>query len=187
MTTVPCHRPHSSARRQPVATPYRRGLLLLLPLLLLAPPLLARSSDRGEPIRIEAGRVEIDEPRGVSIYRQDVVLQQGSLQLNADQLTIELAQGQLQRATAIGTPARFQQQPAPAAPAVAGHATSILLQRSDNDLILLEGDAVVTRGRDRFSGGRIRYYPDTNRVAAEGDGSGRVEAIIYPTAAAPQP
>ena len=48
----------------------------------------ALESDRNQPIELAADSVDIDEGKGVSIYRGDVDLRQGSIRLRADVVTV---------------------------------------------------------------------------------------------------
>ena len=48
----------------------------------------ALSTDREQPIHIEADKLDIDESRQISIYQGNVQMQQGSLDINGDQLSI---------------------------------------------------------------------------------------------------
>ena len=46
-------------------------------------------SDQWQPIRIQADSAEIIEERGLSIYKGDVSIVQGSLQINAETVEIK--------------------------------------------------------------------------------------------------
>lgn len=61
---------------------------LLLALLLVGPPTQALESDKEQPIELVADSVDIDETKGVSIYKGDVDLRQGSMHLRADIVTV---------------------------------------------------------------------------------------------------
>ena len=58
--------------------------LVTLVFLFLPAPLLALSSDRDQPIEVEADSLEVRDAEKISIYSGKVRLNQGSLALRAD-------------------------------------------------------------------------------------------------------
>jgi len=159
-----------------------RRLDLLLSLLLVLPGLAAAlESDRSQPIHVRADQVELDNRSGVSTYRGNVTLEQGSLRLAADRLVVRRAGSELERIEAEGRPVRFRQRPEGAAADIEGEAQR-LEYRAAEDRLLLRGAAWVQQGGDRFSGERIEYDIVHSRVQAsgQGNGEGRVHAIIQP-------
>ena len=65
-------------------------LLLFLPLLL---PMAAwgLSDDRNQPMHIEADRASLNEKTGISTYEGNVHVQQGTLNLRGDRMTVQLS------------------------------------------------------------------------------------------------
>ena len=55
---------------------------------LLAAQTFALSTDREQPINIEADQAEADDNLGVAIYKGDVVIVQGSMRILGDTVTI---------------------------------------------------------------------------------------------------
>ena len=171
----------------------------LLALVLLALPGVAAAleSDRQQPIHVEADSVELDNRRGISTYQGNVVVDQGSLHVEADRLVIYRQGEELARIEADGKPVRFRQRPDDAAEDIQGQAQHIEYRAADS-LILLQGAAAVQRGGDHFSGERIEYDTRRSVVNASGQsgspangaatgngtgngtGDGRVHAIIQP-------
>jgi len=141
----------------------------------------ALESDRQQPIQVQADSVELDNRTGVSTYRGNVVLEQGTLHLEADLLKVYRGNDELDRIEAEGRPVRLRQRPEGAAADVEGEALR-LEYRAAADRLLLEGSASVRQGGDLFSGERIEYDIVHSRVQASGqdNGSGRVHAIIQP-------
>ena len=160
-------------------------LVLLLAWLLFAPAVPALSSDREQPIQIEADRLEIDEARGTSHYQGAVVLRQGSLRLEADSLMLYSQDRRLRRVIAEGQPARFRQRPDGAKQAIEAEARRIEYT-TDDGLLVFSGAAELRQGGNRFRGQRIEYDSRTERVRASGDdnaeGRGRIQVIIQPQA-----
>ena len=99
----------------------------------------ALESDRQQPIYLEADSVELNERSGVSTYRGQVKLTQGTRVLTADKVTVEqTANGD--RVVAEGRPATFAQRMENRPEPVEGQARRIEHSSADNRLILT-GDA----------------------------------------------
>lgn len=88
----------------------------LLTLLLISAAAGALPEDASQPIETYASSTQADLDLGLVIYRGSpetpVRVSQGSMVITGTEIRIEMRDGALQRATAIGSPARFQQQPA---------------------------------------------------------------------------
>lgn len=140
----------------------------------------ALESDRAQPIQIEANRVEIDEREGTSTYIGNVQVQQGTLQLKAGRVVVHRGQEGLQRIVAYGDPASFRQQPEGTDYLIRGQARELRYDAGAGT-VALTGEAHIWQGRDEFSGARVVYELERERVRAEGGaGDGRVRAIIHP-------
>jgi lipopolysaccharide export system protein LptA len=79
---------------------------------LLAPLAAALPEDRNQPIKLEAGRGQLDQKSGVSVYEGNVVISQGSMRLTADTATIYVKDNSFQKMDATGNPATLRYQPA---------------------------------------------------------------------------
>ena len=64
------------------------ALAVLATVALATPPAYALSSDREQPIEIEADRAEADERARVTIYRGDAVITQGTLRITGETVWI---------------------------------------------------------------------------------------------------
>ncbi len=93
---------------------------LLLPALASALP-----EDFNQEVVIVSDRAEIDRQAGVVIYQGDVLLTQGTLRIESDRLTVVSTEGRMEKATAEGQPARYQQQINPGSPLTHAHAQRI--------------------------------------------------------------
>jgi len=70
----------------------------------------ALSTDREQPILIEADKATIDNIKRVAIYEGDVIITQGTIRINANTVTLNYTQKQdIDKVTAVGKPARFKQ------------------------------------------------------------------------------
>ena len=147
----------------------------------LSGPVAALSTDKDQPLDLEADSAEIDEAKGTSVYVGNVVAIQGSMRLESDRLTIFHKGTRAERLEAEGRPARFQQLADDAPEPVKARARH-LEYRFDSEELLLTGDAVVTQGKDSFKSDRITY--DRVRAVVKGgaaaNGKERVRITVDP-------
>lgn len=90
-------------------------LLLAAAITLLAGMVNALPTDKNQQIHIAAQRATLDQKQGVTIYSGDVQFSQGSMLVKADKVIAHFnAQTQkIEKIQAVGSPARYQQQPEP--------------------------------------------------------------------------
>ncbi len=89
---------------------FRNILLLFFMALFLSNSALALSTDREQPINIEANTASIDNIKGVAIYEGDVIVTQGSIRLTAEKVTLNYSKKQeIEKLIAEGKIARFNQ------------------------------------------------------------------------------
>lgn len=152
----------------------------------------ALDSDQQQPINIQADQAEYNPNTGIATYTGMVVLTQGSLKVEAHELTIYQADsGELDKVVAKGEQQRvhIQQQPNlqdPLVHAYAMHAEFFAIEQE----VLLKGNAEVENGSDRFTGDSIRYnlqnrniraWSKNSNTAKEADKEkGRVKIILFP-------
>jgi len=139
----------------------------------------ALDSDRQQPIYIDADHVEMDESKGVSTYTGNVVVVQGSMQINSDKLVIYTEKRKPTRYVANGKPARYKQQPKPNEGDVVGTSSEMEYTASDKKLYL-RGNAHVTRQGDVFQGDKLTYDTAKDLVSGSGGDGGRIRMIIQP-------
>ncbi len=159
-----------------------RAVLLALVLApsLAAGPAQALETDQEQPIRISADQALRDEKQGFTVYRGNVRMDQGSLQIEADSITIYHTAEEADRIVARGKPARMQQQPDPTRGPVHARAAVIEYFKSEERVHLRE-DAHIEQDGSTGSGETIDYFIREQRVRADSnqgrDGS-RVEVLI---------
>ncbi len=160
---------------------------LLLACWLLAAPALSADEGQREPVTIEADSAVFDERQGQSTYTGHVVITQGGMQVRADEVTVYIEGEALKRIVARGEPVRFRQR-REGEKEILGEARR-LDYRADDEHLLLQDQAWLTQGGNRFSGQRIEYDMRQERVrAAQGkDGGQRVRVTIQPKSKSPPP
>ena len=69
----------------------------------------ASSDDSNKPIDIKADSAEINDATGISVYRGDVKITQGSRLLTGEKVVIEIADQKAKKVTAEGNPSTYRQ------------------------------------------------------------------------------
>lgn len=162
----------------------RYPLLLLSCLLSAHPLLLALSDDSRKAIEIVSDRAEFDDKNSSAHYFGNVVVTQGSLRIEAAELTLKGDKGGVTEVVASGTPARFHQlldgeEQVP----MEGEATSVSYHAKTR-LLELKGAAKLRQGERLFFGERIEYQLEKRLVRAFGNseavGDGKRVRLILP-------
>jgi len=155
-------------------------------------------SDANAAITIQSDSAEFDRKSGTALYVGNVILEQGSLLIHADQITLFSDQEQrLKKAVAEGKPARFQQLMDGDSGLTKARGHNITYLTQENSISLLK-DAVLEQEGNSFSGNNIVYNTIDESVSAKGqtntkaapDGeqpSGRIKMIIQPAKPAESP
>lgn len=163
----------------------------LIALLMLALPaaVLALPEDREQPINIEADHAQLDDQEGVTQYRGEAILTQGTLRIEGDIITFYYNENrQLIKAVAQGKPATYRQVHKAGDPPVRARALQMEYY-ADRDKIYLIGEGHVWQSGDEFTGNRIEYDIARNVVSATSEPvtvagqtqqRGRVHMIIQP-------
>jgi len=153
--------------------------LLTLTLVLLCGALQALESDRDQPIELAADSVDIDEGKGVSVYRGDVDLRQGTMRLLADVVTVHQAGRKPTQIVAEGRPVKLHQQSADGP--VRGEARRVEYEVDSENLVLI-GDAVLVQNKDSMRSDRIVYdrVKSVVKAGAAAQGKQRVHISIQP-------
>jgi lipopolysaccharide export system protein LptA len=158
--------------------------LMLMPALAWGLP-----SDRQKPISIEADHAQMDDREGVTQYKGDAILTQGTLRITGDIITFFYDENkQLTKAVAEGKRATYEQVHQPGENPVRAKALK-MEYFADRQEIYLTGDGYVWQNGDEFTGNYIEYDINRNVVSANSnpvtvDGQeqkkGRVHIIIQP-------
>lgn len=124
--------------------------------------------DQYQPIEIQADSATHHEKSGLTSYNGNVVMKQGSLRVEADNVTVSNALDKKStHLIASGHPAKFQQQPEPDRPIIFAEATSINYQL-DIGRIELVGNARLLQGESKIQSARIFYMVEDQIFKAEG-------------------
>ena len=142
--------------------------------LLLAGAVHARalSTDSDQPIAIEADQAEHDDAKRVTTYRRNVIIDQGSLHITGDTVTVQFdGQGEVTKITALGVPAHFRQLP----DGDTSHRKAWAKRMEyfpEQDLISLLGEARYEKDGSRVQADRLVYDSLNARFKALTDTAG---------------
>jgi lipopolysaccharide export system protein LptA len=150
-------------------------------LLVCAGSVCALQSDRSEPISIEADTAERDEAKGTTTYSGAVLMQQGSMKINADKVVIYSTKDKVSHIVATGRPVHYEQKPSEKQALVIAQANTLEYQIQDESLHLIDSAFLEQEGTN-LSGNRIDYDVKNSVVKAGGEAKNkeRVRMIINP-------
>jgi lipopolysaccharide export system protein LptA len=159
------------------------NLLLLVPALLLAGAAAAKSTDRNAPMDISAAHADaILTDDGDARLSGEVVITQGTLNVNADDAVVTRKGGEIEQVTLTGNPATLSQVN-DNGERMTAKAAKIVYTLS-TEIIVMTGGVVVTQPRGNLRGEMIKYDLTTGRLDG-GGGGGRVSMRILPKTTKP--
>lgn len=133
----------------------------------LAPALGALSTDKDQPIEVEADTAELDDLNNKSVYTGNVVLTQGSIRMTGDKMTVyNTEDDELDTLIMQGNPATYRQLPDNSEVYDEAEAGTIEYYELQNLVILIE-DAEVRQEGFQMTGNRIVYDTELSRVKGE--------------------
>ena len=141
----------------------------------------ALSTDREQPVRIDADRASLDDRRRVAVYEGNVVLHRGSLRITGETVTMHFDEGyDLTTLVSEGTPADFRQQLDSGA-VQHGQAQRIEYSGKSGAMVFI-GGARISQGRFEMEAHRIDYDSVSGNIAGastDGEpGTGRVTLTV---------
>lgn len=140
----------------------------------------ALPSDANQPIRLLADKATYVERTGVTTYSGNVTIEQGTLKIGADNITLNLGNNRsIQSAVATGRPATMQQVVTQEKGLAKGQANKIDYN-AVTGIMTLTGNAKLTQAGASFAGNVIRYSLKLGDVEATAGSGQRVELIFPP-------
>lgn len=149
---------------------YPRTLVLTLLLTLTSQFANALPDDREQAIHISADKALRDEKRGLTVYSGNVVLDQGSLHISADRITVYRIEEEGDKIIAKGQPALVQQQANANEDLMRAHADVIEYYKGE-DRLRLHSNAQIEQGGSIVKGQTIDYFIEQQLVKAVSDQS----------------
>ncbi len=148
----------------------RKNLLRFLSLLcglFLASSGWALSTDKEQPIEIEADSAELDKEKGITIYRGNVVATQGSIRMTGDIMTVHFTDDELDILIMEGKPVTYRQLPDNSEIYNEAEALRMEYYELENLVVLIDKASFKQEGLN-FSGSRIEYDTEHSKVKAGG-------------------
>lgn len=127
----------------------------------------ALSTDKDQPVLVDADAMELDFKTGKRTYIGSVVAKQGTLVIRGDRCVMTYKDDKLQKATCRGQPATFKQRPDGQVEDVRGRAPKLILNEVTHTLFMHEGSTLI-KGADTIRGKDIRYDINTSRMIVKG-------------------
>ena len=142
----------------------------------------ALSQDAKQPIEIEAESVIVDEASGFNEFSGNAEVRQGSLLMTAELIQVQTNIDGVETMKATGTvgkPAKYIQSQENQARFIEATATLITYDVNEG-MIFLVGNAYLIQGFDSFSGDKLTYDINNDKVIVKGseDGTKRVKFKI---------
>ncbi|MHA3054286.1 lipopolysaccharide transport periplasmic protein LptA [Acinetobacter sp. ANC 4633] len=140
----------------------------------------ALPTDRNQPISLVADRATYNDKTGYTTYSGNVVIEQGSMKLQADSVTAQFNKNrQISTVTANGHPARFQQKTDPNKGFSRGEGQKIIYN-ADTGILTLNGNAYVNQDGASVRGATLRYSMNKGDIEAVGSSSGGAATSTSP-------
>lgn len=140
---------------------------------------LAATADRQKPVNLRADRIEIDQKKGTSLYRGQVLLTQGTLRMTATRAEARNRGTKVETVTAEGKPVTFRQRPEGGTEYVQGQAGRVHY-RVPEQLVDFGGNVTLQRGRDTFRAALANYDIAKRHIVAEGNAEQRAYVALVP-------
>lgn len=143
----------------------------------------ALPNDGDQPIHLTADKALRDEKKGVTIYTGNVQMQQGSMELEADTLTIYHTSDDPSEIVAEGKPAKMRQQPELGKGVVHAQADVIKYFKNE-DRVHLQTNAHIEQDGSVVDGDSIDYLMEKQLITAQSDQTrtgNKVVVVIPPS------
>lgn len=152
---------------------------ILLLLLVSCSIAYALTDDSTKPINIQADSAEINDATGVSIYRGNVTITQGSTVLTGDTVTLETANKKVKKIISEGKLSTFKQTTDDGRK-INAEAEKMVYSITGNKIVLTN-NAKLTESGNTFASDKITFYTDKEIVTAgSSTGNDRVNITVFP-------
>lgn len=144
---------------------------------------MALPDDREKTISIESNSAERNEKTGLTVYRGNVIISQGSILIEADEITLHYQGKKISRIECTGTPASYQQIPEAEGQPMIARAENIDYLLAE-DQIILKRNAELSRNGTIIKGDSIDYDIKNETWKAKGNDLGeqkRIQLVIPPS------
>ena len=157
------------------------GLALGLACLLAAGPVHARSTDRDQPMEMEADSQDcnVADVNSTCVFSGNVAIRQGTLDVRASRAEVIRRNGDIEQVILTGNQATMKQQMDDGT--MMNARADRIVYEPNKQLLTLTGDFKIESPRGSNSGQRMVYNMGTGQMQSGGDGT-RVRTVIQPRA-----
>ena len=143
----------------------------------------ALPEDTTKPLEIQADEASFDQNSGEAIYKGNVFVKQGTIEIQAQYLkvTTDAKTRKFSSLEATGKPAKFSQQIDWSGNIVISKGNEIHYLTSESKLEII-GDGYLSRMQNSITADYILYMIDDGTFSAEKKDSGRVSMTLQPQA-----
>jgi lipopolysaccharide export system protein LptA len=141
----------------------------------------AVKADATQPVLIDANSVTFNKSQGKAIYQGNVTIKQGTLEIHAARIEINAPNNKIISIIATGFPLTVQQRMDSGK--LAKGSAKQMQYLVDKKRLILNGNAVLSQGNDKFSSHHIEFSTLTGALKAgnKKNNKSRVHAVFYPT------
>lgn len=165
----------------------RRPFQVVIILLALTPSAtLALPGDDLQEIDLSADTQVLDTGKGVLVYRGNVVVTRGGVEIRGDELELRFVDDELTRATVRGAPVRFSQAHEGDRASTEAEARELVYDVTAGE-VHLRGAVRVRQAGNEFASEDLRYDIADERVVAAGESESRIRVTIQPRKESPEP
>lgn len=154
--------------------------LLLLNAVIFSPLISAKTGDTEQPMNISSGTQALDITNNIVTFTDNVVITQGTININADKVTVLRPNGDQTKTIveAFGAPLTFSQEQDDGK-LIEGHSNKMRYEL-ENELITLTGNAFLSQMDSQVSGEQIVYSVKEQQMQAKSGQNQRVTTILVP-------
>jgi len=158
---------------------YISNLFVLLALLFYCTSAFTLSDDSTKPINIQADSAEINDVTGISTYRGNVEIIQGSMVLTGDIVILETANKKVKKIISEGNLSTYKQTTDDGRK-INAEAKKMVYSITGNEIVLTN-NAKLTEAGNTFTSEKITFYTDKEIVkAGSASGNDRVNITVFP-------
>lgn len=156
------------------------ALLFIMGYLLAIPASHALPDDKNKEIHIASDQAQLDKPQGIIIYTGNVQMQQGTLNIQADKITLTRTPTGLEKIVAQGKPAHYEQMFSIEDGKTQAYGETIIFLMQSEELTLLKNAGLKKQG-NLFAGDKIVYLIKEQRIKADSPTEdSRIQMVIQP-------
>lgn len=178
---------HHNSKLKTLKVLMKKSLLMTGLVIMSSSAVYALPSDRQQQISLVADRATFNEQTGVTTYSGNVIIEQGTLRLQAGTIVANLnAKKEISTITATGSPARFQQKTSPSKGLAKGQASKIIYN-AETGIVTMVGNALLEQDGSSIRGATLKYSMNKGDIEAigtpnqSGSSNGRVQIVIPPS------